>query len=321
MALQNWEVISGTVYGNPKLSSKARLLSPKMTKLMDLVDPSEDFYLGKKSGDSISVRIVGDITTDATTPIGEFTPVPFSKPPVYHVTGYVYRYAMAIAWTGEYEDLDRLNVEDTNIQTMTKHAARTVNTLIYNELVTGRSFTYVCDETTSGSFLATGSVSATADQAFTLFHVQNIAKNLLKYNVPYADGESYIAAISPTLKFDLLKDAATNGFIDVKKYASGGAEGILRNEIGKVGEMRFVCDNADLPDNIGASSLRGSGFVVGWEGVKELMVYPLHFRFNGNLGGDFANQKGMAWQALQGYKTVFNYTAHGQGGVCHITSA
>lgn len=321
MALHNWTEIDGTIYGNPKLSSQARMVSAKMTKLNDLVDPADDFALGKKSGDSVGFRLVGRISASATTPIGEFTPVPFTKPPYYTGTGTVDRYAQAIAWTGEMEDLDRLDVEDTNVRALNEHYGRTRNSLIDTALTSGRSFTYVSKTSSTYDFNTDGTVTDTAGAAFTLFHAQNLARLLQKNNVPYADGENYILAASVTLKFELLQDAGNQGFVDVKKYAASGAEGILKNEIGTVAQFRVIVDNDALADGIGTGSAFGSGFVCGYEAIKELMVYPMHFRYNGNLGGDFANQKGIAWQSLEGWVVPWNFTTHGQGSICHITSA
>jgi len=108
----------------------------------------------------------------------------------------------------------------------------------------------------------------------------------------------------------------------MKKYAPGGADGLLEGEIGSYMKIRIMEDNhtAVLPDAIGASSLYGSGFVCGFDACREILVYPMELLANTNLGGDFGQQKAIAWLSLLAYKTVWNYTSHGQGAVCHYTS-
>lgn len=323
MALQNWIAFSGTASANPKLSKKARFQAAKQTKLSEVVDPSDDLYLGKNSGDSVAYRLYGRITSLATTALGEFQPVPFTSPTVYHGSAIVYRYAQAIAWTGEIADIDHVDVKDAAIAALTDSMARTENYLIDAALAAGQSFTYAPTGATAGTFTSDGTCITSAAAAFGLWHVMNIARYMLKMNVPYADGENYIAVISPTAKFNLLADTATANisFTDVKKYASGGAEGILRNEIGSAGGIRFICDNDVLDDGIGTSSLYGSGYVCGHEAIKEIMVYPAHFRFQENLGQDFGNQAGIAWQMLKGWSVPWNYTTHGEGRILALTSA
>lgn len=321
MGLKNWSSIGSTIYGNPKLSSQARMINEKVTRLLELVSPSKEFYIGKKSGDSVGMRVVGRIPGTADSPIVEGDTVPFGDPPEYHITGQVYRYAHAIAWTGEREDLDRLDNQSTYVKALREHNSRTINKLIYDELVSGRSYTYVPTAAATGEFRTDGSFnSEVADSPLSFWHAQNIVKNLIKNNVPFFDGENYLAALSTTAKFNVAMDTQSGGWIDVKKYAASGAEGVLQNEVGTVGQIRCILDNDVVDDGVGTSSLYGSGFVVGDEGIHEMQVYPMEFRYNDNLGGDFGNLAGVAWQMLLGYKSIWNHTAHGVGGVCHIGS-
>jgi N4-gp56 family major capsid protein len=213
-----------------------------------------------------------------------------------------------------------MDVEDAYVKTLNDHAARTINQLIKAELVSGRSYTYVPLTATTADYNTDGTVTSEAAVAFKLWHVQNLAKSIKKSNMAPADGQNYFMAASPTLEFDILQDAGVNGFVDVKKYASGGAEGILDNEIGKVGKFRIVCDNHALDDGVGAGSAFGTAYFVGYEGVKELMVYPVHLRYNGNIGDDFGNLRGIAWQCLCGWKTIWDHDTHGQGSVGHVGS-
>lgn len=316
---QSWSTIEGSIYGNAELSKKARMIAHKQMSLLDIVEPAGEFKLGRKSGDKIGFRLVGRISTLATTPLPETTTVPFGKPPVYHGTSQVNRYAYAVPWTGTRQDLDRIDVEETTIRSLRDHSARTHNKLIYDVLVAGRSYTYVMTNTASSpthAWLADGTVAGTATRQLQLYDLRKIKYRAKTVNMPPADGKNYFLYGSPLIEDGVNSDVQDQGFVDVSKYAPSGAEGALQGEIGKIQGIRIACDNDVIPDET-----YGSGFVVGEEACKEVMVYPSHFRANMNLGGDFGNQQGICWQSLLGYKVVWNHTTHGQGSVIHITTA
>jgi N4-gp56 family major capsid protein len=321
MALLNWNEVKPSVFGNEKLSNKLRVIAERKMKCASVVAPAGDLFLGKKAGDSIGLRLMGRISGVGTTPVGETDPVPFSKPPYYYLTAQVKRYARAVAWTGEMQDLDRMDIKDPSTKALTDHYGRTVNALVHAELLAGRSYCYVPLTSSTGNFTTNGTPTGTAGAAMSLWHLQNIARNLSKNNAPPADGDNFLAVISPTFRFNILQDNTTNGFVDVKKYSSGGAEGVLKNEIGKVSGFRLFEDNDVLADGIGTGSAFGSAFIVGHDAIREVPVYPMHLRFNANLGGDFGNQAGIAWQMVCTWKSIWNHTAHGQGGICHVTTA
>lgn len=309
-----WTNVQGTVYQNEELSKKLRVRSEVMTKLQSLVTPAEDLALGKKSGDSVALRLVGRISDSGTTSLGEFTPVPYSTIPEYYLTATVSRYARAVAWTGSRQDLDRMDEKDKIIERLTEHHSRTQNTLIYNQLVSGRSFAYRPTGATAGTFNDDGTSAGAPGAAMSLWHCQNVVRELVKRNTPFVDGNNFLACVSPTIKFNIIMDTAAGGFTDVKKYAPGGVEGVFKNEIGSVAGIRFFEDNSgDLTD-----STYGSGFLVGYDAIREVSVYPMHLRYNGNVGDDFANQQAICWQMCLTYKSIWNYTAHGQGGILHF---
>jgi N4-gp56 family major capsid protein len=317
----SWAEIESGIYGQPQLSNQARIISEKEMRLFELVTPGEDFYLGKQAGDTIGFRLVGRISGTATTALSEYQKIPMVKPPTYDAQATAARYGIAVPWTGLREDLDRLDVEDTVIATLREHSARTHNALIYNALVAGRSFSYVALTASSGNF-TTGGPSGTAAADFSAFHARKIKLNMTKNNVPFADAESYHAVISPTMYMGMFADStAVTGFVDVKKYAADGADGLLNGEIGKYMSTRYIEDNDALPDAIGSGSAFGSGFFCGFDACREVPVYPMRLLANLNLGGDFGQQKAIAWVSLLAYKTVWIHSTHGQGAVVHYTTA
>lgn len=317
----SWSEIESGILGNPELSDEARFIATKMMKLYELVTPATDFALGKKSGDTVGFELVGRIAGTSETPLSEFQKIPMGTLPRYEATGQVYQRGISLPWTQLREDLDRITVEDKVVHALKEHSARTHNKVIYDALVSGRSFTYVATGAATKAFLTTGSVAATAAAAYTAYHARQIRLQMKKYNMPPADGTNYHAVVSPTMYMNLFDDVGVNGWVDVKKYAAGGADGVLNGEVGMYQNTRYIEDNDALPDAIGTGSAYGSGFFAGYDACREISVYPMQLVYNGNLGGDFGRQKAMAWVSLIGMKVPWIYNSHGQGSLLHYTSA
>lgn len=321
MSSQAWSEIQGGVYGNPELSKDARVISRKQTKLYEAVTKATEYNIGKKSGDKVACRLVGRITTLATTALQEWQKLPFGKAPEYTKQITVYRRGFATVWTGSRQDLDRVSVEDKSIESLRDHAARTLNSVVKSIATASQSFAYVPLTASTYNFDTDGSPTGTAAAAFTLWHLRKMLLKANQYNIPPADGQNWWFFGSPRIQDDLLNDVASGGFVDISKYDSSRTSGLLAGEIGKVGSVRIVIDNDVLTDTIGSGSAYGQGFLFGQDAIKEVMVYPMHFRFNGNLGGEFANQAGLAWQMMAGWDAEWNYTSNGQANYIAYTSA
>lgn len=315
-----WADLGGSTYANPELSKQAEFISAKQSKVQQLAVSAGPLGLGKNHGDTVAMKIFGRISTSATTALSENAKVPMTTFPEYTVTATVYQRGIAVPWTKLREDLDRLDVNDTVIHALREHSSRTHNELAYNALVSGRSFCYTATSSSAGNFTTNGSPSGTTASNLYSYHYRDIRKNLMKYNVPAADGDNYVACITPSQYMTLLGDSTAGGFVDVAKYGSK-AEGLLNGEVGSYMKIRFVVDNDIIPDNIGSGSAYGSGFITGLDALREITVQPMMLIANMNVGGDFNRQRAVAWLSLMGWKVPWNYTSHGEGRVCHITSA
>lgn len=308
-----WADISGGYYGNEELSQKMRVQATLQMKLFDIVEPGDDLYLGKKSGDSVAFALFGRIASLATTALNEYQKMPITVVPRYEATATVARYGNAVSWTGVREDLDRLDVEDTTVWALKENAAQTENSLIRTALVAGRSFRYAPLTASTYGFKTDGTSPGTSAAKLTRFHLNQIARKMQAYNVPTFDGTNYVAVLSTNAYWDLMDDTASQGFIDVAKYSSGGAEGILNGEIGKYGPFRFVVDN----DILANGTSYGEAFFVGSEACKEILCYPTQLLANMNLYGGFGEEKAIAYAFMKAFKTVWIYSTHGQGTVLH----
>lgn len=320
----SWVSVGGTTFVNPELSKKVRMVSRYQTKMYQVVDPASEFNIGKKSGESVSIRVRGRHTVLSTTALTEFQPIPLQDSPEYYVTATAYRRGAGTAYTGVRADLDRIDTESEVIEALRDQAARTKDKVIYDILVAAHDLWYVALTASTFGFGTNGTPSGTEAVAFTRFHLNKLILKATQYNIPYFDGSNYVFLCSPIIEENVQNDTATNGFVDVAKYDPSRVQGLLAGEFGKLGKVRMVMDNsADLTawDGVGTGSAFGTGFLCGGDFCKEIMVYPMHFRFQENLGQDFGNQHAIGWQELCGYKVLWNYTAHGQSSFIHYTTA
>lgn len=315
-----WTEISAGVFGNPELSMQARHLAAKQTRCFEVVSPATDFNIGKNSGDRVTARIVGRIATLGDTALTETQPVPTFQTPIFETTGQVFRRALGVLWTGERADLDRLSVRDETIKALRDNAARTRNKVIYDAFVAQRSFGYVPTAAATQTFTTDGTLVATSDSPFNWHHAITLTKELDNVNSPPADGNNRIMIGRPELESDLLLGTGGGEFVDIAKYSSGMVGEVLNGEVGKVGRLRLVIDNDVF--SLTATNSNAEGFVVGFEAMKQILgPYPLHFRVQLNVGMDFGNQSGIAWQSLEGFKAPKNHTSHGEGSICHYGGA
>lgn len=311
-----WTEISAGVFGNPELSMQARHLAAKQTRCFEVVSPATDFNIGKNSGDRVTARIVGRLSTLGDTALTELQPVPTFQTPIFEVTGQIYRRALGVLWTGERADLDRLSVRDETIKVLRDNAARTRNKVIYDAFVAQRSFGYVPTAAATKTFTSDGTVAATANSGFNWWHAITATEQLDLVNSPPADGNNRIMIGRPELESNLLKDTTAGYYVDIAKYSEGMVGEVLNGEVGKIGRLRLIIDNDVFP--VTASNSNPTGFIVGFEGMKQILgPYPLHFRVQLNVGMDFGNQSGIAWQSLEGFKAPKNHTTHGEGSICH----
>ncbi|MCR5041342.1 MAG: N4-gp56 family major capsid protein [Clostridia bacterium] len=131
--------------------------------------------------------------------------------------------------------LDMTAVDNTVVEAtklLAEQAARTLDTVVRDELLTGTGVLYA-----SGSGSAPDSrVGLTADSYLTVKDVVRAATMLRAKNAPTFDG-SYIAVVHPYVAAQLLAEPVA-GWVDVIKYAD--PKKIIKGELGTVAGVRFV---------------------------------------------------------------------------------
>lgn len=317
----NWTELSSDSFSNPELSKQSRMIARKQSKLYEIVEPAAEFTIGKNSGDKVAIKIFGRISGTAESALGEFTKVPFGDLPEYSVSFTATQKGLALALTGARADLDRVDINSAMVKALQDHGARTMNKIVKDALDTGRSFCYVALTSSTYNFTTNGTPSGSANSAFSLFHLRKMKLEATKQNMPFADGGNYWLFASPRMVDDLHQDTGAQGYSDVAKYDPSKVQGLLAGEVGKIGNVRVVMDNDQLTDTIGTGSVYGQGYMCGADSLREILVYPMHFRAQKNLGQDFNRQSALCYLLFNGVKAPWNFTAHGQATYVAYTSA
>lgn len=140
----------------------------------------------------------------------------------------------------EQTDMLEMTAIDNTIVEATKkladQAGRTMDTIVRNVITAGYNVMY-CPTKSGDSYtevkFRTGLDSTALLRVKDIFRAAAILKG---QNAPTIDG-AYVAIVHPYVAYDLMQEAG-DAWIDIQKYAD--PDKILRGEIGKLGNVRFV---------------------------------------------------------------------------------
>ncbi len=189
----------------------------------------------KNGGRTIEFRRFNTLDK-ALTPITEGVTPKGNKLSVSAVEATVDQYGDYIEQT----DLLELTAIDNTIVEATKkladQAGRTMDTVVRNVITAGTNVMFC--PTKSGSTYTAVDFRTGLDETAVL-RVKDVfraAAALKGQNAPTIDG-AYVAIVHPYVAYDLMQEAG-EAWVDIQKYAD--PEKILRGEIGKIGNVRFV---------------------------------------------------------------------------------
>lgn len=172
----------------------------------------------------------------ALTPITEGVTPTGNKLSVTPITATINQYGDYIEQT---DMLEMTSIDNTIVEATKKladQAGRTMDTVVRDVVTAGTNVLYC--PTKSGSTY-TDVTTRTGLDSTALLRVKDVFKAaaILKgQNAPTIDG-SYVGIVHPYIAYDLMQEAG-DAWIDIQKYAD--PEKILRGEIGKLGNVRFV---------------------------------------------------------------------------------
>lgn len=228
-------------YGENGLSAEMKTFYDKT--LIELAKPTLVFdQFGQKrsipanGGPTIEFRRFNSLPK-ATNPIVEGITPSGSKLSVTPVTATVEQYGDYVELTDmlELTSVDPVVVEAT--RQLADQAARTIDTVVRNEILGGTNVMYCPNIDEEGNIWEIGERNqVTYDSKLRVEDVFKAAAQLKAMNAPTFNG-SYVAVIHPYVAYDLMQDAKGQ-WIDIQKYAS--PENILSGEIGTLAGVRFV---------------------------------------------------------------------------------
>lgn len=175
-----------------------------------------------------------DSFAKATTPLTEGVTPSGNKLNVSTLTATVNQY-------GDYtciSDMLQLTAVDNVIMEATQahasQAARTLDTISRNELMTGTNVFYCPKVVGTTVTEITSRASLTNQCLITPDVIAKVAAILAANNAPKIDG-SYVGIVHPYVKYDLMRN---DEWIDVNQYSN--AKAIFKGEIGELYGVRFV---------------------------------------------------------------------------------
>jgi hypothetical protein len=114
-------------------------------------------------------------------------------------------------------------------------------------------------------------------------------------------------------------DTAAGGWQDISKYTVTFAPNIFAGEVGEFYKTRFVEETGFLSNSIGSGSNYGQAVFFGADQVYEAIAVPEEIRVKIPL--DYGRDMGLAWYALLGFQTVWNYNVDTEQHLVYVTSA
>lgn len=194
----------------------------------------EKLTMPKHNGDIVNIRGISPYPT-ATTPLQEGVTPPSNLMNYHYVEVPVYQYGAYTAITdfAQFASRDEVLVHDS--EELASQAGRTIEEIDAAVLNSGESVIYAPAVTSDGT--VTEVKSRAAITKLSKFGVDTVFRGvnyLENQNAETIDG-NFVSIIHPNIKFDIMRDP---DFISVVKYAH--ADRILNNEIGLIGNVRFV---------------------------------------------------------------------------------
>ncbi len=172
--------------------------------------------------------------------------------------------------------------------------------------------------TASTTISTSGTASASATSNLSAFNVREVVNFMTKKLIPKYDGRNYVCIAGVTAMSGMHADTAAGGWQDISKYTVTFAPNVFAGEVGEFYKTRFVEETGFLSNTIGNATSYGQAVFFGSDQVYEAMAVPEEIRVKIPL--DFGRDMGLAWYALLGFQTVWNYAVDTEQHIVFVTS-
>jgi len=305
----------GGVMSQPYLSQRLRSVAQPLFRGRQFVDAKE--AIGMNRGDTFLFDKNKNVDNQGGTLI-ETNTIPETQFQTVQGTVVITEYGNSIPYTGKVENLVQFQLEPIIEQKLRDDMVKVLESACMAQFVAGE-FVAVMTATNSVIITTNGTATASANANLTSVNVRSVVDFMVKKLIPTYDGRNYICVAGVGALSGLHADSGTGGWVDISKYTVEFAQNIFAGEIGEFYNTRFVRETGYLSNAIGSSTAFGQAVFFGADSVYEAVAQPEQIRTK--IPQDFGRDQGLAWYALLGFKTVWNFTNDGEQHIVFVTSA
>jgi N4-gp56 family major capsid protein len=298
----------------PYLSQKLRAVAQPLFRFRQFVDAKE--AIGKNRGDTFLFDKMQNVQTQGGVLI-ETNTIPETQFVTNQGTCVITEYGNSIPFTQKLENLAQFQLEPATEQRLRDDMVKVLESACGTQYV-NTDFIAVMTNGSTVNITTNGTASSGAGSNLTGANTRSIVDFMTKKLIPKYDARNYVCIAGVTALSGMHADTAAGGWQDISKYTVTFAPNIFAGEVGEFYKTRFVEETGFLSNAIGTNTLYGQAVFFGADQVYEAMAVPEEIRVKIPL--DFGRDMGLAWYALLGFKTVWNYGVDTEQHIVYVTS-
>ncbi len=303
------------VYKSHEMSSALRKAAIAETKFMQFVKPEPGY--GKKSGDTITIVRISNLTVPTNGRLSENTKIPEDTLTITTVGITVSEFGRSVPYTEFSDDLSAFNMEN-----IVQRALKDQMKLVMDGAAatafksTSAKIKATPDGVASIVFGTNGIAPGTGAANLNVYHVEQIRDYMFStLNIPPYEGDDYVGLVSTKAKRGLINDPSWEVW---HKYTDPAAK--YNGELGRLENIRFVEINntAALSGTLGTASVLGEAVFFGADAVAMAVVIDPELR--AAIPGDFGRQKAVAWYGILDFGVIWDTANAGEARIIHVNS-
>ncbi len=272
---------------------------------------------GAKNGDTVFFDKLLKIDTKGGT-LTETNTIPENKWKVVKDSVVVTEWGNSVPYTEKLQRLAEFDPSDLSSKSLMNDEIEVIDSAIYDQFNLAK-FVAVASTTATTVFTTNGTATVTASANCSDINIRDIVDYMKTKHIPTFADNNYRGIISVNTR---------RGIYDFLQAVAQYADPQYRHtaEVGQYYNVRFTEEAANLSNTVGASSIRGTGFIFGQEAVMEAMALNEEVRMK--IATDYGRSKGVAWYGIFQFKKMWdlasddlNSTGKGIERIVKITSA
>jgi N4-gp56 family major capsid protein len=311
---QLWSVnsLGGYAYSD-NLSRELRMAVVPAVRFRQFADIKDPDHQSRHKGATFHWNVYSTLTADSgttTRTLVETNTMPRGKFTITQGTMTIGEYGIEVPYTGVLDDLSEQPIKEIIHKVLKRDckealdraAAAQFNATVLRVVPSTGTDTAAVTLTTNGTATQTNSI------AMGNLHVKSIVDVMKERNIPAYTDDDYYCIGWPTT-FRAFKDDLES----INQYTESGYGHIMRGEIGRYENCRFIEQTSVGKDEMGTPAATWTNALSNWavffgaDTVAEAVAVPEEIR--GKIPGDYGRDKGVAWYYLGGF------------GLCHTTAS